>query len=76
MSVKVKRHVVMPLCHPMGRRNAGIISDPKPTPGEHHNSMADWMSGHYQEQQTAWNIKPVVSVAICAKSVSESSKQK
>ena len=76
MSVKVKRHVVMPLCHPMGRRNTGIISDPKPTPREHHNSMADWMSGHYQKQQTALNIKPVVSLAICAKSVSESSKQK
>ena len=60
----------------MGWRKAGIISNPKPTPGEHHNSVAEWMSGHYQEQQTALNIKPVVSLAICAKSVSESSKQK
>jgi len=37
--------------------------------------MADWMSGHYQEQQTALNIKPVVNLAIYAKFVSESSKQ-
>ena len=37
-----------------GSTKTGIIADPKQSPGECHSSMAEWMSRHYQQKQTAF----------------------
>ena len=39
---------------PMGQQKTGIIADPKQSPGECHSSMAEWMSRHYKQKQTAF----------------------